>query len=147
MVNHPTHQCFVLNEKNHALVNDGVLTLKLEQKKVTANMVTLKFGTMPKITVPDGSFPIPKARLEINDPLAKQQKTKGFVPLTLKTGKIMWMHPDLAQDKQWISKKSKSKGRSCNVVSVLPDDDNVMIASLSDSKNERHAFTVQADVP
>jgi len=29
----------------------------------------------------------------------------------------------------------------------LPDDDNVTIASLSDSENERHAFTAQADVP
>ena len=50
----------------------GVLTLKSEQKKVTANMVTLKFGTMPKVTVPDGSPPIPKAQLKINNPSAKQ---------------------------------------------------------------------------
>jgi len=35
-------------------------------------MVTLEFGTMSKITVPDGSFPIPKARLEINHLSAKQ---------------------------------------------------------------------------
>jgi len=59
----------------------------------------------------------------------------------------MWVHPDLAQDEQWDSEKSKSKGRSCNVVSILPDDDNVIIASLSDSENERHAFIAQADVP
>ena len=59
----------------------------------------------------------------------------------------MWVHPDLAQDEQWDSKKSKSKGRSCNIVSVLSDDDTVTIASLSDSENERHAFTAQADVP
>jgi len=57
------------------------------------------------------------------------------------------MHPDLAQDEQWDSNKSKSKGRSCNIVSILPDDDNVTIASLSDSENERHVFTAQADVP
>jgi len=44
-------------------------------------------------------------------------------------------------------KESKSKGRFYNIVSVLPDDDNVIIASLRDSKNERHAFTAQADVP
>ena len=59
----------------------------------------------------------------------------------------MWVHPDLAQNEQWDSKKFKSKGRSCNIVSVLPDDDNVTIASLSDSKNERHVFTTQADEP
>jgi len=27
----------------------------------------------------------------------------------------------------------------------LPDDDNIMIASLSDSENERHTFITQAD--
>jgi len=57
------------------------------------------------------------------------------------------VHPDLAQDEQWDSKKSKSKGRSCNVVSVLLDDDNITIASLSDSENKMHVFTAQADVP
>ena len=59
----------------------------------------------------------------------------------------MWVHPDLAQEVQWDSKESMSKGRSCNVVSVLPDDDNVTIASLSDSESKRHACTAQADVP
>ena len=67
-------------------------------------MVTLEFDTMPKITVPDGSFPIPKAWLEINHLSAKQQETKGLIPLTLKIGKIMWVHPNLAQDEQWDSK-------------------------------------------
>ena len=85
--------------------------------------------------------------MEINNPSAKQQEAKGLVPLTLKTGEIMWVHPDLAQDKQWDSKKSKSKGKSYNVFSVLPDDDNVTTTSLSDSENERHAFIAQADVP
>ena len=100
MVHHPTNKCFVFKDKIQALVDAGVLTLKSEQKKVTANMVTLEFGTMPKVTVPDGSPLIPKARLEINNPLAKQKEAKGLVPLTLKNGKIMWVHPDLAQDKQ-----------------------------------------------
>ena len=92
-----------------------------------------------KVTVPDGSPPIPKARLEI------QQEDKVLVLLTLKTRKIIWMHPDHAQDKQWDSKKFKSKGKSCNVVSILPDDDNITIASLSDSENKKHTFTAQAD--
>jgi len=48
---------------------------------------------------------------------------------------------------QWDSKESKSKGRSCNVVSVLPDDDSVTITSLSDSESERHACTAHADEP
>ena len=110
MVHHPTNKCFVLKDKILALVDAGVLTLNSERKKVTANMVTLEFDTMPKVTVPNGSFPIPKARLEINHLSAKQQETKGLVPLTLKIWEIIWVHPDLAQDEQWDSKKSKSKG-------------------------------------
>ena len=127
MVHHPTNRCFVLKDKILALVDAEVLTLKSEQKKVTVNIMTLEFDTMPKITDPDGSFPIPKARLEINHLSGKYQETKGLVPLTLKIGKIMWVHPDLAQDEQWDSKESKSKGRFYNIVSVLPDDDNVII--------------------
>ena len=76
MVHHPTNKCVVLKDKIQALVNAGVLTLKSEQKKdtanmvtlefsktpkVTANMVTLEFGTMPKVTILNGSPPIPKA--------------------------------------------------------------------------------------
>ena len=108
-------------------------------------MVTLEFCKTPKVTVPDGSFPIPEAQLEINDPSAKYQEIKGLVPLTLKMGEIMWIHPDLAQDKQWDSKKSKSKGKSCNVISILLDDVNLTSASLSDSEGEKHACTTQAD--
>ena len=63
MVHHPTNKYFVLKDKIQALVDARVLTLKSEQKKVTANMVTLEFDTLPKVTVPDGSPPIPKARL------------------------------------------------------------------------------------
>ena len=124
MVHHPTDKCFALKEKIQALVDAGVLTLKLEQKKVTANMVTLEFGKTPKVIVPDGTFPIPAARLEVKYHSVKTQENKGLIPLTLETEKIMWIHPDLAQDEQWDSKKSKSKGKSCNVISILPDDAN-----------------------
>jgi len=51
MVHHPTSRFYVLKDKIQALVDAGVLTLKSEQKKVTANMVTLNFGTFPKMTV------------------------------------------------------------------------------------------------
>ena len=71
MVHHPTNKCFVLENKKQALVDAGVLTLKSEQKKVTTNMVTLEFGKTPKVTVPDGSFLIPEARMEVKDPSAK----------------------------------------------------------------------------
>ena len=59
----------------------------------------------------------------------------------------MWIHPDLTQDEQWDSKKSKSKGKSCNVISILPDDGNLTSASLSNSEGEKHVCTAQADVP
>ena len=89
MVHHPTDKCFVLKDKIQALVGAGVLTLKSEQKKVTENMVTLEFGKTPKVTVPDGTFPISEARLEVKHPSAKTQEIKGLVPLTLETGVIM----------------------------------------------------------
>jgi len=146
MIHHLTHKCFVLKDKIQVLVDAGVLTLKSEQKTVTTNMVTLEFDTLPKVTNPDGHPLVPKARLEISNPSAKQQEAKGLLPLTLKTREIMWVHLNLAKEKQWDSKKSKPKGKSCNAVSVLPDDDNVII-SLSDSENEKHAFTAQDAAP
>ena len=71
--------------------------VNLVDKKVTANKVTLEFGTLPKVTIPDGSPPILKARLEISNPLANQQEAKCLLPLTLKTRKVMWLHLDLAK--------------------------------------------------
>ena len=110
-------------------------------------MVTLEFGKTPRVTVPDGTFPIPEARLEVKHPSAKTQESKGLVPLTLETGEIMGIHPDLVRDEQWDSKKSKSKGKSCNIVSILPDHGNLTSASLSDFEGEKHACMTQADVP
>ena len=57
------------------------------------------------------------------------------------------IHPDHVQDEQWDSKKSKSKGKSCNVISILSDDGNLTAASLSNSEGEKHACMTQADVP
>jgi len=53
MVHHPINKCFVLKDNIQALVDAGVLTLKTEQKKVIANMVTLKFDTFSKVTILD----------------------------------------------------------------------------------------------
>ena len=64
MVYHPTSRCYILKDKIQALIDAGVLTLKSEQKKVTAKMVTLNFGTFSKMTVQDGLVPIPKVRLD-----------------------------------------------------------------------------------
>ena len=137
MIHHPTDKYFVLKDRIQALIDAGVLTLKSEQKKVTANMVTLEFGKTPKVTVPDGTYSVPAPRLEVEHPPAKTQDNKGLVPLTLETGEIMWIHPDLVQDEQWDSKKSKSKDKSCNVISIRPDDSNLTSTSLSDSDRGR----------
>ena len=51
MVHHLTNRCYVLKDKIQALVDAEVLTLKSEQKKVIANMVTLNFEIFPKMTV------------------------------------------------------------------------------------------------
>ena len=59
----------------------------------------------------------------------------------------MWIHPDLVQDVQRDSKQPNSKGKSCNVISILPDDGNLTSASLSDSEGEKLACTTQADTP
>ena len=62
-------------------MDTGVLTLKSEQKKVTVNMVTLNFRTFPKMTVQDGLVPVPKARLDVINPIAEKQKGKGLIPI------------------------------------------------------------------
>ena len=87
MIHHPTDKCYVLKDRIQALVDAGVLTLKTEQKKVTANMVTLEFGKAPKVTVPDGTYSVPAPRLEVKHPPATAQNNKGLVPLTLEKGK------------------------------------------------------------
>jgi len=70
---------------------------EVRAKKVTAIMVTLECGKTPKVTVPNGTFPIPVPRLEVKHPSAETQENKGLVPLTLRTGKIMWIYPDLVK--------------------------------------------------
>ena len=136
MIHHPTDKCYVLKDRIQALIDAGVLTLKTEQKKVTANMVTLEFGSTQKVTVPDGTYPAPAPRLEVRHPPAMTQDNKGLVPLTLETGEVIWIHPDLVQEVQRDSKEPNLKGKSCNVISVLPDDGNLTSASLSDSKGK-----------
>jgi len=67
--------------------------------------------------------------------------------MALETEEIMWVYLDLAKDEQWESKIPKLKGKSCNVVSVLPDDDNITVASLSDSEDEKYALVAQDATP
>jgi len=52
------------------------------------------------MTVQDGSTPVPKARLDVINPMAEKQETKGLVPMATKSGEIMWVHPDIIKDEQ-----------------------------------------------
>ena len=110
------------------------------QKKVTANMVTINFGTFPKTTVQDGLVSVPKARLGIINPMVEKHKVKGLILMAIKFREIMWVYPDIIKVEQWESTKPKLKGKSCNTVSLATDDDAVTIASLSDSEEEKLAL-------
>jgi len=49
----------------------------------------------------------------------------------------MWVHPNIVQDEQWETNKPKLKGKSCNVISLIADDDSMIMASLSDLEGEK----------
>jgi len=63
--------------------------------------------------------------------------------MTIKFREIMWVHLDIIKNEQWESSKLKLKGKSCNAVSLATDDDDVTIASLNDSKEEKLALAAQ----
>jgi len=52
----------------------------------------------------------------------------------------MWVHPNIVQDEQWETKKSKLKGNSCIAISLATDDDSKIVASLSNSEGEKLAL-------
>jgi len=81
-----------------------------------------------------------KTRLDIISPMVKVQKAKGLIPMATKSGEIIWVHPDIINDEQWEFSKPKLKGKSCNTVSLTKGDDDVTIASLSNSQEENHAL-------
>ena len=95
MVHHPTSLCFILKDKIQVLVDAEVLTLNSEQKKVTANMVTLNFGIFPKMTVQDRLVPVPKAKLDIINPMTEKQKAKGLILTMTEYGEIMRVYPNI----------------------------------------------------
>ena len=105
-------------------------------------MVTLNFGTFPKTTVL-GLTPVPKARLDVVNPMAKKLRAKDLVLMMIRFRKIMWIHLNTIKDEQWESSKPKLKGKSCNAISLTTDDDVVTIASLSDSEEEKLALMTQ----
>ena len=79
MVKNPTKSCYIFKDVLQALIDGDVLKLRLEQKKVTADMTSLQFGrNFP--SVPAGVVLISKGELKvINTDL--YHKEKGFVPV------------------------------------------------------------------
>ena len=78
--------------------------------------------------IQDRVAPIPEARLEVINPLAKDQEAKGLIQLTTKSEKIMWVHPDIVKDEQWESSQPKLKDKSCNIISLAVDDDTAIVS-------------------
>jgi hypothetical protein len=149
MVNHPTKACYILKDKIQALLEAGVMTLQPEHKKVTTNMVTVEFGQgFPKVPVPCGVVPVPRAEMRIINSDPHQQEKKGMVQYATPSGQSMWVHPDLLEDEQWTSvtsKRSKGKGKACHIVSASLEDEGAETASLTDSDEDRVALTTQAE--
>ena len=58
-----------------------------------------------------------------------------------------WVYPDIVKDERWESSKPKLKGKSCNIISLITDEDTATIASLSDSREEEKlALTTQPNI-
>ena len=123
--------------KLQVLVDVGVLTLKSEQKKVTANMVTLEFGKTPKVTAPDGTYPVPALRLEVKYPAAKTQDNRGLVPLTLETGKLCGYTQTLSKMNNGIQRSPSRRANlamsspSCQTMTILRQLPSVILKEKS----------------
>jgi len=94
------------------------------------------------MTIQDGLVPVPKAKLNVINPMAEKQKAWDLITITTESGEIMWVHPDIIKDEQWETSKPKLKGKSCNTVSFATDDDSMTIISLSDSEEEKFALAI-----
>ena len=95
------------------------------------------------MTVQDGLSAISKARMDVINHMAEQQKEKGLISIMTESGEIIWVHPDFVKDEQWETNKPKLKGKSGNAVSLIAEDDSVTVASFSDSEGEKPALVAQ----
>ena len=82
-----------------ALIDDVVLKLCPEQKKVTANVtssVSLQFDRDLPLA-PTGVVPIPKEKLRVINTDPHNKKEKGLIPVPTPQEEIIWVHPDLIE--------------------------------------------------
>ena len=86
----------------HALIDPEVLKIRLEQKKVTANMTAtspIQFGQNFPLA-PTGVVPIPKRKLRVINTDPHNQREKGLLPVPTPQGEMVWVHPDIVESQQ-----------------------------------------------
>ena len=99
MLGHPTKSCYFFKDILQVLIDAEVLKLRLEQKKVTANMTLFfQFGVQPP--TPAGVVSIPKGELRVVNTDPHHQRKKGLIPIPTPQGEIMWVYPDLMEGQQ-----------------------------------------------
>jgi len=134
----------MLKDRIQALIEAGVLSLKSEQKKVTTNMVSFNFGSFSEMTIQDGLTPMPKGKIKVTGPSSAEKESRGLIPVTLKSGEVMWIHLDIINGEQWETKQPRCKGKTCNMISFsLGDDDGASTKLLTDSEEEQIVLTAQ----
>jgi len=154
MLGHPTTNCYIFKDILHALIDAQVLKLRLEQKKVTANMTAtspIQFGR-DLLLAPTGVVPIPKGEIRVINTDPHNQREKGLIPVPTPQGETMWVHPDIVKSLQWTtvtSMKSKSKARasSTNVMSISTRETEENVAFLTSLEDEESAFSADAGAP
>ena len=83
MLGHPIKNCYIFKDVFQALIDAEVLKLRLEQKKVTANMTAtspLQFG-WNLLPAPTEVVPILRGELRVINTDSHNQKEKGLVPI------------------------------------------------------------------
>ena len=102
MLRHPTKNCYIFKDVLQALIDAEVLKLRLEQKKMTANMTStspIQFDRDLSLA-PTGVVPIPKGELRAVNTDPYNEKEKGLVPVPTPREKIMWVHHDIVESQQ-----------------------------------------------
>ena len=96
MVGHPSKSCYIFKDVLQALIDADALKLHPEQKKVTANMISIQFGRdLP--SVPARVIPIPKGELKVINTDPHHKEEKGSVTVPTPRGEIMWVHSNIIQ--------------------------------------------------
>jgi len=143
MLGHPTKNCYIFKDSLQALIDAEVLKLRLEQKKVTANMTItspIQFGRDLQLA-PTEVVHIPKGELRVINTDSRMQREKGVIPIPTPRGETMWVHPDIVKSQQWttvtnMKSKGKNRASSSNIVSIFTRETEEDVVSLTSSEEE-----------